>query len=430
MLGVSNIFGKCINFSGLTLALLISPGDARAQDFEVVHAFTGGEDGKSPEAGLVVDNFGKLYGTTVGQTFGGAPGKHCSKSCGTAYDLLQGGVLEVIYSFHGKHGAYPNSPVLIDKRNLYGTTQFGGNKEPPNCRGCGTVYRLTPDGHETVLYAFCKLANCTDGYEPGFGGGLVEDNAGNFYGTTLFGGTTHCNKSVCGSGTVFKLAPNGQETVLYAFCPTRYPSCPDGAIPSSGLVRDNAGNLYGTAQQGGANGEGIVFKIAPNGTETVLHSFCGFCGNDGAFPGYGLAMDSVGNLYGTTGLGGTNNKGTVFKMTTDGVETVLYSFKGGSDGFYPLATVTLDGAGNIYGTTFEGGGETGCGFNTDGCGTVFKLAADGTETVLHIFCSQNNCADGGSPLAVLTLVGGVLYGTTPVGGGTSCNCGTIFRLEE
>ena len=219
---------------------------------------------------------------------------------------------------------------------------------------------------------------------------------------------------------VFKLTPGGTETVLYSFCSLS--NCSDGAEPFAGLIADSAGNLYGTASAGGTSGNGVVFKLAPGGTETVLHAFAGV--PDGAIPYAGLIADSAGNLYGTTFEGGASNDGVVFKLApptppaTSWNETVLYSFMG-SGGGYPTAGLIADSAGNLYGTTKSLNGTS---------GTVFRLAPGGTETVLYSFCSLSNCSDGAAPAAGLIAdSAGNLYGTTYSGGATGFY-GTVFKL--
>jgi len=300
--------------------------------------------------------------------------------------------------------------------NFYGTTAIGGKN------GGGTVFKLAPDGTETVLYSFCT--DCADGRYPA--SGLFRDSAGNLYGTAVYGGVTN-KVFIDGAGTVFKLAPDGTETALHTFCSQS--NCTDGANPFSNLISDSAGNLYGTTNGGGQNGRGVVFRIAPDGTETVLYSFCSqYKCADGAAPFGGLIFDNAGNLYGTTYQGGHSSCyprrhsgcGTVFKLAPDGTETVLYAFchkykAGCPDGANPVAGLIADNAGNLYGTTVTG---------TD---SLFKLAPDGTLTVLHAFCSLANCADGsGSRGALIADGAGNLYGTTHDGGVNSG--GTVFEL--
>ena len=319
--------------------------------------------------------------------------------------------------------------------NLYGTTGGGGTRDCFGA-GCGVVWKLAPNpkGSWTVNL----LHQFTGGDGDGPRAGLVFDAAGNLYGTAQIGGSgTYC---FGGCGVVFKLAPNPDgtwtESVLHSF------TGPDGAQPFAGLIFDAAGNLYGTTRYGGNQEEGAVFKLAPTSdgtwTESVLHSFTG---PDGAQPFAGLIFDAAGNLYGTTNYGGPAGCtgetgemcGVVFKLAPkpDGTwtESVLHSFTTlGADGAGPQGGLSFDAAGNLYGTTVQGGSAA-C---ADGCGVVFKLAptADGTwmESVLHRFTGG---ADGGAPEAGLIFdAAGNLYGTTFQGGSTACSggCGVVFKL--
>jgi uncharacterized repeat protein (TIGR03803 family) len=271
----------------------------------------------------------------------------------------------------------------------------------------------------TVIYNF------TGGADGGYPvAGLIRDAAGNLYGTAAAGGTpSFCADVVYpGCGVVFKLDPQGNETVLYTFT-----GGADGAFPSAGLIRDAAGNLYGTTTGGGTYGGGVVFKLSPAGVETVLHTFTG--GSDGSTPSGGLIRDAVGNLYGATSYAGTaHNCGTVFKLEPSGKETVLHAFTCLADGAIPSAGLIRDAAGNLYGTTL-GGGSGDCYWG--GCGVVFKIDPSGTESVLYSFTG----GDGGSPYAGLVRdATGNLYGTTLYGGSSSlCNwaygCGVVFKLD-
>ena len=268
----------------------------------------------------------------------------------------------------------PRNGLIADSAgNLYGTTSGGGASYK------GVVFKLAPDGTETVLHSFPGFPS--DGNSPY--AGLIADSAGNLYGTTL------SRDSVSHAGVVFKLAPNGTagwtETVLHSF--TGFPT--DGALPYAGLIADSAGNLYGATTGGGggpgASGQGVVFKLAPDGTETVLHSFT--LGSGGGGPLAGLIADSAGNLYGTTQVGGASGQGVVFKLAPNGTggwtESVLYSFTGGSDGGQPFyGSLIADGAGNLYGTTVGGG--------ASGAGVVFKLSGTGfvTTTLANVPPSQ------------------------------------------
>jgi uncharacterized repeat protein (TIGR03803 family) len=299
----------------------------------VLHAFGGGSDGGYPVGNLIFGKGGDLYGTTSGT--GGS-------NAGTVFRLTPNGKKEtVLYSFGaGSDGAYPYGGLVADEKgNLYGTTILGGN-------GYGVVFKLTPKGKETVLYTF---TGGSDGSEPY--AGLIMDAKGNLYGTTSAGGDANVN-----GGVVFKLTPRGKETVLHTFTGN-----PDGAAPFDGLIQDAAGNFYGTTEYAGAAGAGVVFKMTPAGHETVLYTFNG--GSDGAEPLGGLLEDESGNLYGTTSAGGTSGAGAVFKLPPGGQETVLHSFTG-SDGASPYAGVIMDKKGNLYGTTYVG---------ADGAGAVFKV---------------------------------------------------------
>ena len=303
----------------------------------VLHSFAPDVgDGAIPWGSLVMDTAGNLYGTTE---FGGSSGN------GTVFKVDPSGSETVLYSFtnSGGDGALPIGGVVIDMAgNLYGTTEVGGSS------GNGTVFKVDSSGSETVLYSFANSGG--DGANPV--AGLVMDTAGNLYGTTEFGGSSD-------SGTVFKVDPSGSETVLYSFTN----SGGDGAYPFAGLVMDTAGNLYGTTAQGGSSNNGTVFKVDPSGSETVLYSFTN-SGGDGQSPEAGLVMDAAGNLYGTAHGGGSFGNGIVFKVDPSGSETVLHGFTG-SDGADPEAGLIMDKAGNLYGTTAFGG--------TSDNGTVFKL---------------------------------------------------------
>jgi uncharacterized repeat protein (TIGR03803 family) len=219
------------------------------------------------------------------------------------------------------------------------------------------------------------------------------------------------------------------ETVLYSFKGRK-----DGGKPYAGVIRDHAGNLYGTTITGGHYGTcrsvgcGVVYKLAPDGTETVLYAFNG--GNDGGKPEGGLVMDGSGNLYGTTYEGGgkgCNNYGcgTIFKLSASGSETILHSFTGNGDGAQPFESLLLDRSGNLYGATMIGGNPA-CNSVGLGCGTVFKLAADGTFSTLYSFTGG---ADGDFPAAgVIMDRSGDLYGSAELGGDNICNCGTVFKI--
>lgn len=324
---------------------------------------------------------------------------------------------KVLYSFAGGQGdgAFTQAGVFVDALgNLYGTTQAGGGT---GCggSGCGTVFKLSPKGQETVLHIF---ADDGDGWLPV--GGVTMDSAGNVYGTTFFGGAS-------GRGTIFKVTPKGKESVLFSFS-----GGDDGSRPVADLISDEAGNLYGTTTGGGSAGNGTVFEFTTDGQEKVLYSFLG--GTDGFYPAAGLLRDGSGNLYGTTANGGVDcdgtgqGCGTVFKLTPDGQETVLYAFEGGSHGANPAAPVSMDDAGTLYGTTNNGG--VVCDDSGATCGTVFKLSAKGKEKGLHTFIGGSDGAYPKGGVAIDAL--GNLFGTTAGGGagGGECGCGIVFKITR
>lgn len=340
-------------------------------------------DGKGPSGALVLDGAGNLYGTTAG---GGA------YSSGTVFKITASGRESVLHSFGGPmDGQTPVAGLLKDSSgNLYGTT-FNGGIEP-----WGVVYKITAPGTESVLWSFGDQ----DGQSPW--AGLVMDSARNLYGTTDFGGAH-------GKGTVFKIAPSGKESIMWSFGGPG-----DGQGPQARLLRDSAGNLYGTTSAGGTNGLGTVFKITPSGRELVLWSF-GAPG-DGQMPEGRLVIDSAGNLYGTTLGGGVHNMGAVFKITASGAESIVWSF-GGWNGEGPSAGLVMDSTGNLYGTTHFGGAHK--------CGTVFEITASGAESVLWSFGGPG---DGKYPQGILVMDdAGNLYGTAFDGG--AHNKGAVFKIN-
>ena len=405
--------------AALVAVVGVSSGGA-AQTFSTLYTFTGDIDGGFPASGLIFDVAGNLYGTTY---FGGGSG--CGGfGCGTVFKLTPNGDGTyseiVLWSFAGgSDGQGPLAGLVFDTSgNLYGTTYYGGGS---GCggSGCGTVFIVFPDGTEIVDYSF---AGAPDGANPV--AGLVFDNSGNLYGTTPAGGNSGCGGNAC--GIVFQVAPDGTESVLYSFTGTGFS---DGANPQAGLIFDGgSGNLYGTTAAGGGSGCGVggcgtVFQVAlPSPFETVLYSFTGI--PDGSDPLAGLIIGPSGGLFGTTATGGNSacpggGCGTVFERFADGTEGVLYTFAGGTDGAIPYGGLIMDAAGNLYGTTSAGGG-SGCGGN--GCGTVFKLTSGGL-TVLHSFAGMD-----GSFLSagLISDAAGNLYGTTQAGG--AFGNGTVFKL--
>jgi uncharacterized repeat protein (TIGR03803 family) len=305
----------------------------------VLHSFASGSDGASPTAGVILDAAGTLYGATLS---GGGP-----SNSGTVFKVDSSGNETVLHSFGGgARGRLPSRGVIRDSAgNIYSTTEFGGDRSCGDQSGCGIVFKLNARGGETVLHTFTSNDTAANPVSS-----LVRDAAGNLLGTTFHGGE--------GVGTVFKLAPTGTVTILYIFS-----GGADGAFPAEGLLVDGE-DVAGVTLSGGTKQMGVVFKIDKSGNETVLHTFIG--GSDGSTPSGVLIRDSAGNLYGTTLYGGTFNKGTAYKLDPTGKETILHAFTGGSDGGNPFGGLVRDSAGNIYGTTEHGG--------IVGLGTVFKIA--------------------------------------------------------
>lgn len=354
----------------------------------------------------------------------------------------------VLHYFNGMDGSSPQAAPIRDAAgNLYGTTLYGG--DPACYNGCGTIFKIDPTGAMSTLYSF---RGSSDGYEPYES--LLRDGAGNLYGTTTYGGTGNCNGNNSGCGTLYKLSPAGTLTVLHTFNGNQ-----DGATPPPGrLVADGRGNIYGTTAYGGHNGFGVVYELSRGGNETVLYTFAS--PPDGNTPMAGMVLDAAKHaLYGTTEFGDSCpygsifgiGCGTVYKLSASG-ETRLYNFTGAQDGASPNQNLVMDSAGNLYGTSEEGGdvncslpgipGATAAarwsnhplmGSTPPGCGTVFKVDAQtGQETVLYSFTGG---ADGSFPASGVVLdSAGNLYGATTGGGDANCNpnyggCGTIFKLD-
>jgi uncharacterized repeat protein (TIGR03803 family) len=352
----------------------------------VVYAFIGGTDGGLPQTALLAQN-GELYGTTPE---GGTAG------LGTVFKVSTSGSESVLYSFQGAlDGAYPQSSLIALNGTLYGTTSGG------NTPSYGTAYKVDPSGNVSTVHTF---TGSPDGSTPV--AGLIVLN-GELYGTTESGGAN-------GVGTVFKVSASGNESVLYSF-----KGDPDGGNPTAALVVVR-GALYGTTFEGGAGaGFGTVFKVSTSGKEHVIYAFQAN-GSDGENPAASVIAVN-GKLYGTTQEGGTNGHGTVFEVSRSGSEHVLHSFEGGADGATPLGgLIAVNGA--LYGPTSGGGKYTQQ--DPSGCGTIFKITVSGTKTLLYTF---QGVPDGAIPYATLIAVNKVLYGTTEVGG--TPNYGTVFKIK-
>jgi len=394
----------------ITLAVCTASVAAPAQTFTILHSFES-SDGEVPGE-LIQASDGNFYGTT---SSGGAQCKSTA-GCGTVFQITAGGALTTLYNFCTQTGCpdgiNPSSLTQATDGNFYGTTFKGGNHNG------GTVFKITSAGTLTTLYNFCAQTGCPDGENPS---SLMQATDGNFYGTTHEGGAS--NNCVAGCGTVFKITPEGMLATLHSFensdginpdpgliqatdgsfygvtrfgpdsdRGTVFRITPAGTLTTlhtfplgsaggwypSGLIQATDGNFFGTTYGGGASGVGTVFKITAAGTLTTLYSFCPQkkC-PDGEHGWGGLIQGIDGNFYGTTSQGGGSTNcgfygcGTLFEITPTGSLGVLHNFDsvGGSG---PIAKLIQATDGSFYGTTPQGGGSNNC---TSGCGTVFRLAA-------------------------------------------------------
>jgi len=323
-----------------------------------LYAFSGA-DGQDPTSPLVQLPDGSFYGTTA---YGG------QYSWGTVFRSYERTKLQVLHSFNFTDGGSPNSGLLLGRDGkLYGTTTSGGNPSCTMNSGCGTVFRMTTDGKLTTLHMF----NGTDGANP-YLGSLIQAWDGNFYGTTIAGGTGPECQVDGGCGTIFKLTPKGVFTTLYNFC--SQPGCADGSEPTAGLTLGPRGYFYGTTLLG-ASGYGTIFRMSPDGEVQTMVTFDGF---DGFQPTGGLTLATDGKLYGTAYNGGTNNCyplnvcGTVYQITPNGGFKLLHEFDL-SDGAAPVGNLLQATTGVLYGTTAKGGWLRGQCSLRSGCGTIFAL---------------------------------------------------------
>lgn len=378
-----------------------------AQTFDTLLSFDN-SDGTEPQLPPVQGVDGNLYGVTFAGGLNGG---------GTVYKITPEGVFSTLYNFCSQpnctDGDLPFDGVLAGSDgNLYGTTLEGGVNRS------GTVFRLTLQGVLTPIYSFCSQANCADGASPN---GILQATDGNFYGTTMTGAAS-------GRGTIFKLTPQGAFTLLYIFSGSY-----DINESFSSLIQGTDGNFYGTTDLGGFSnfpdcrfyGCGTVFKITPKGNFTTLYNFCSRkdC-VDGATP-YWLIQAADGSFYGVTGAGGAHKAigGTIFRLTSRGELTTVYSFCAQSDcadGSEPISLAQAARGGNFYGVTFHGGSTKKC---QRGCGTVFEITSTGTLTSLHSF----DLTGGTEPYGLTQATSGEFYGVT-LSGGTG-GYGTIFSLS-
>lgn len=376
--------------------------------YRVLHNFGKPLDGSNPAASLI-DVGGILYGTTQ---YGGKGKCAYGLTCGTVFNITTDGKETVLHRFVGVDGANPVAPLIEVRGTLYGTTS-GGGTDFSSSGGGGTVFSITTKGSEKVLHSFGLQG---DGAGPS--GGLINVR-GTLYGTTEYGGYgSGCVSGTC--GTVFSITTSGKEKVLYIF--RGRPR--DGDYPVAGLT-DVGGTLYGTTYYGGRDDQGTVFSITTSGKEKALYSF-GRKPNEGANPSARM-INLKGTLYGTTQYSGGGfcykkiGCGTVFSITTAGKLKTLHLFVGDvGDGGNPTASL-IDVSGKLYGTTRNGGAY--CRFSQS-CGTLFSLTSTGVEKILHSF---GDASDGNTPAAGLIEVSGTLYGTTSAGGVRNNN-GTVFAL--
>jgi uncharacterized repeat protein (TIGR03803 family) len=403
--------------------------------FKTLHSFLG-TDGSSPLAGLIQGTNGDFYGTTSwGGTYDEPSGG------GTVFKIAPSGLLETLYNFCAQtnctDGRYPAAALIQGTDGgFYGTTEAGG--VTTTTVGFGTVFKIAPGGLFTRLHRFCTRTNCPDGGNPF--AGLIQATDGDFYGTTFGWGPGNSD------GTVFKITPSGTLTTVLGFDGLRRT---DGIYPFGGVIQTTDGDFYGTTLQGGTQFSGTVYKIT-DGTLTTLYTFCSqalrpHC-TDGAAPQGNLIQAADGNFYGTTSAGGTTDItnpecqdtscGTVFKITPGGSLTVLHKFctrPNCPDGAAPMAGLIQATDGNFYGTTSAYGAHGGASSG----GTIFRITPGGTLTTLHSFCAESNCPDGSTPMAgLMQATNGDFYGTTLNGGPNSCvtngfnfGCGTVFRLS-
>ncbi len=378
--------GRSTVSATLTILFLFLTPTAQAQTYRVLHSFTSGPDGASPQAGLAIDSAGNLYGTTVA----GGTGSLCSAppGCGTIFKLTHAGsgwITTPVYEFIGTNdGGHPIAPVLIaPDGTLYGDTYFG----------YGTLYRVTTSptapttpfnfGHLSTLHSF-------DGAMPS--GEVAFDSSGNLYGGTAFGGPAD-------EGTIYEWTGSGYNLI---YSGRQYS---DGQTPEGGVTPDLSGNLYGTFSAGGPYQSGFVFELSPSQQGWTIQNLASFSG--GYTPASGLVFDSHGNLYGRRG-------GGVYQMSYSGLYWYLTGIgNGGSSPPWGYSRLTVDPAGNILGASYDGGAY--------GMGSVFKLTFSNgswTQSTLHDFCPDAPiCSEGGQPASnVVFDAQGHLYGTTTAGG--------------
>ena len=392
--------------TGIAVAAVVMLIAARFAATTVVYSFAGDEDGEYPDTDLVMDAAGNLYGTTVsGGDFGG----------GTVFKLSPSGsgwTHTVLYDFTGQtDGGEPYGGVTLDAAgNLYGTAVVGGTGLACE-QGCGVLYQLSNSGGTWTEHVLHNFTGGADGSGPG--SGVTIDAGGSIYGMTPTGGADAL-------GVIFQVSPNGSGWSFHVI--HTFTGGADGATGSKGRLLLRSGSLFGVATAGGTNQSGVAFQLTRSGSKWNLHPIYEFQGTpDAGFPYGALSPDAAGNLYGTTYYDGAHNLGCVYRLhrlpSGQWVESVLHSFTGGADGNGPISNLVFDAAGNLYGTTSEGG--------TTGLGTIFELAArTWQETVVHTFTGS---PDGEAPYDGMVSNGaGTYYGATVRGG--VANEGAIYSF--
>jgi len=380
------------------LALLPVASEGGGLSFANLHSFDLSLNGAEPYGSLVQGANGLFYGTTDQGGNGNA---------GAVFEVASNGAMSVLYSFtNGVDGGFPEAGLALGSDgNYYGTTFEGGTN------GVGAVFKITPAGSFQALYSFTALnfnGDNNDGAYPVTS--LISANDGNLYGTTENGG-------VNGSGTLFEISTNGSFNLVYAFSALDTNGFnSEGSSPQGSLVQDAANNFYGTTYYGGSSGMGAVFKYnLSDSTMSSLHSFTG--GSDGSEPVAALVQGTIGNFYGTASEGGSGSAGVLFRITSLGAFTPLYSFTNGTDGGFPVAPLVQGADGNLYGTS-DG--------PQNGFGTVFNMTPGGAFHLLYSFTDGN---DGAYPLAtVVEAADGSFYGTTADGGSNSL--GAVYRITS
>lgn len=406
----------------LALILTATASSVLAQTVTVndLYPFTGSTtDGAQPLAGLIQASDGNFYGVAQYDGANGWGSVFKINSTTNAYTEL--------YSFTGgADGAYPEGTLVEGPDgNFYGTTQRGAEVTNNGCgtSGCGTIFKITPQGSLSVLYTF---QNGADGAQPQ--AGLILGSDGNFYGVT--NGGTQGGPQGAAPGSIFKITPGGSFSTLHSMNGTT-----DGSQIQSRITQGVDGNFYGTSNENGADNSGTAFQVTPSGGFTLLHTFTGST-SDGGSPSSSLTQASDGNLYGTTTSGGANGAGTFYKLTPSGTFTLISSFSD-TAGYFIFSPLTVGSDGNFYATGVYGGIADDCSTSSNpdtGCGSIYELTTSGTLTNLYNFTGTSN--DGANPIASLVQgSSGNFYGTSAGGGNTvDCastkqtapGCGTVY----